>query len=71
MTIELTPNEALWIMDKAAKECVKGQSVIDAFSDETDAEIKCRIEETRKFVKAIAELGLKIAGAFPKEPDKE
>lgn len=71
MTVELTENEALWIMDKAAKECVKGQSVINAFSDETDAEIKDRIEMTRKIVKALAELGLKIADAFPKEPDKE
>ena len=71
MTVELTKNEALWIMDKVAKKCVRGQAAINALSDETDEEIKAHVETAGKIVKALAELGLKIADAFPKEPDKE
>lgn len=71
MTVELTKNEAMWIIDRAAKECVKGQAAIDALSDETDDEIKSHVDTARNIVKALAELGLKIADAFSKELDKE
>ena len=70
MTVELTKNEALWIMDKAAKECVKGHAAIEAFSDEEDNEIKAHLEMAKQIVKTLAELGLKIADALSKELDE-
>lgn len=74
MTIELTKNEAMWIIDKAAKTCVKGELAIGSFSEDeikNDDELRKSVRDARAIVDAIAKLGLKIANALEKELDAE
>lgn len=74
MTVELTKNEALWILDKAVKTCVNGESVISAFTEEElekDVVTKMAVREARKIIEAVARLGLKISNAIEKELDEK
>lgn len=74
MTIEITKNEAAWIIDKAAKTCANGELAISRFSKEEiekDDFLKKSIAEARSIVEAVAKLGVKIANALEKELDTE
>lgn len=73
MTVELTKNEAMWIIDKAAKTCAKGEAVISKFTDEQlekDKITRGAVKDARRIIEAIAKLGLKISNALEKELDE-
>lgn len=73
MTVELTKNEAMWIIDKAAKTCARGELVISGFTDEQlekDKDTKDAVKAAREILEAVARLGLKITNALEKELDK-
>ena len=74
MTIELTPNEAAWIIDKAAKTCAHGEFTISQLTEEQlekDELTKEAVREARKIIEAVAKLGLKLANALEKELDSK
>ena len=70
ITIELAENEALWIVDKVAKECLRGNEVVDSLADCTDPDIQKELEMAKEIVTTLAKLGLKIVTALKSIEDE-
>lgn len=62
MIIELEPNEVLWIIDKCAKEVVRGNMVIAGVEGRSD--LKEEVETAKEIVNILASLGLKLTNAL-------
>jgi hypothetical protein len=71
MTIELTENEVMWIIDKVSTECVKGTAAIAGIGEPDDDDLKKAVNTAKEVVKALAELGLKLTKAMTAELDKQ
>ena len=71
ITISLTTNEALWIVDKCVKECVRGQAAVNGLADEKDPDIQAAVQTAREVLVAIATLGQKVTKALDAELNKE
>lgn len=67
MKVELTQNEAMWILDKVAKECARGEEAIDRLKDSKEPSIMRALKMAREIVETLAKLGIKIANAAEEE----
>lgn len=74
MIVELTKNEAMWIIDKAVKTCAGGELAISKFTEEQlakDKDAQKAVKDAKAILDAIARLGMKITVALEKEINDE
>ena len=69
MIIELSVNEAMWINDKIAQECIRGQKAIDNIKD--DESMKEAVDMAREIVVKLSKLGIRLCHAIEKELDEK
>ena len=71
ISIELTKSEAMWILEKATGEALRGKSAIAMLeSINADGKDNELLEIARETVSMITDLGLKIGNALKDELEK-